>query len=196
ADLANVFRRVLEDDFARGRYVIGNGVNSTLAELTEAAAAAVGAPGAVSSSEQEARGRLGDNFAEVLLLDPEAAVYTSILYLLDGTSQEEAERIAWGVLANPLIHDVEIRSWTEWESSPPDLTVPRVDGHERPPVERAPRVGRARVRPNADPRSSGGRRRSRGGRRPGAVACPQRGQLGQSAHRIALVHLIGVAATR
>jgi nucleoside-diphosphate-sugar epimerase len=69
ADLADFFRRVLEDDFARGRYVIGNGVNSTLAELTEAAAAAVDAPGAVPGSEQEARGRLGDNFAEVLLLD-------------------------------------------------------------------------------------------------------------------------------
>jgi nucleoside-diphosphate-sugar epimerase len=69
ADLADVFRRVLEDGFARGRYVIGNGVNSTLAELTEAAAAAVGAPGAVPGSEQEARGRLSDNFAEVLLLD-------------------------------------------------------------------------------------------------------------------------------
>jgi nucleoside-diphosphate-sugar epimerase len=39
ADLANAFRRVLEDGFARGRYVIGNGVHSTLAELTEAAAA-------------------------------------------------------------------------------------------------------------------------------------------------------------
>jgi nucleoside-diphosphate-sugar epimerase len=69
ADLADFFRRVLEDDFARGRYVIGNGVDSTLAELTEAAAAAVDAPGAVPGSEQEARGRLGDNFAEVLLLD-------------------------------------------------------------------------------------------------------------------------------
>jgi nucleoside-diphosphate-sugar epimerase len=69
ADLANIFRRALEDGFARGRYVVGNGVHSTLAELTEAAAVAVGAPGAVPGSEQEARGRLGDNFAEVLLLD-------------------------------------------------------------------------------------------------------------------------------
>ena len=47
ADLADFFRRVLEDDSARGRYVIGNGVNSTVAELTEAAAVAAGAPGAV-----------------------------------------------------------------------------------------------------------------------------------------------------
>ena len=68
-DLADAFRRVLEDGFARGRYVIGNGVHSTLAELTEAAAVAAGAPGAVPGSEQEARARLGDQFAEVLLLD-------------------------------------------------------------------------------------------------------------------------------
>ena len=69
ADLANVFRRALEDGFARGRYVVGNGVHSTLAELTEAAAVAAGARGAVPGSGQEARARLGDQFAEVLLLD-------------------------------------------------------------------------------------------------------------------------------
>jgi nucleoside-diphosphate-sugar epimerase len=69
ADLADVFRRVLEDGFARGRYVVGNGVNPTVAELTEAAAVADGAPGAVPGSEDEARARLGDSFAEVLLLD-------------------------------------------------------------------------------------------------------------------------------
>jgi nucleoside-diphosphate-sugar epimerase len=69
ADLADFFRRVLEDESARGRYVIGNGVNSTVAELTRAAAAAVGAPGADPGSDDEARARLGDYFAEVLLLD-------------------------------------------------------------------------------------------------------------------------------
>jgi nucleoside-diphosphate-sugar epimerase len=69
ADLAEVFRRVLEDDSARGRYVIGNGLNPTVAELTEAAAVAVGAPGAVPGSDDEARARLGDAFAEVLLED-------------------------------------------------------------------------------------------------------------------------------
>src|SRR5689334_46979 len=69
ADLADFFRRVLEDDSARGRYIIGNGVNSTVAELTQAAAVAVGAPGAVPGSDEEARARLGDYFAEVLLLD-------------------------------------------------------------------------------------------------------------------------------
>ena len=69
ADLADFFRRVLEDDAARGYYVIGNGLNSSVAELTEAAAIAAGAPGAVPGSDEEARGRLGEYFAEVLLLD-------------------------------------------------------------------------------------------------------------------------------
>jgi nucleoside-diphosphate-sugar epimerase len=69
ADLANFFRLVLEEDSARGRYVIGNGQDPTLAELTEAAAVAAGAPGAVPGSDDEAKARLGDYFAEVLLLD-------------------------------------------------------------------------------------------------------------------------------
>jgi nucleoside-diphosphate-sugar epimerase len=68
ADVADFFRRVLEDDSARGYYVLGNGVNSTVAEITKAAAVAAGAPGAVPGSDEEARARLGDYFAEVLLL--------------------------------------------------------------------------------------------------------------------------------
>ena len=69
ADLADFFRRALETESAKGYYVIGNGANSTVAEITEAAAAAAAAPGAVPGSEQEAKARLGDYFAEVLLLD-------------------------------------------------------------------------------------------------------------------------------
>src|SRR5690348_1325205 len=69
ADLADFFRRALENESARGRYVIGNGVHPTVAELTLAAAVAAGAPGAVPGSGDEARARLGDYFAEVLLLD-------------------------------------------------------------------------------------------------------------------------------
>ena len=72
ADLADFFRRVLEDESARGLYVVGDGANPTVAEITEAAAAAVGAPGAVPGSDHEARARLGDYFAEVLLLDQAA----------------------------------------------------------------------------------------------------------------------------
>ena len=69
ADLAEVFRRVVESDSARGSYLIGDGWNPTVAELTEAAAVPVGAPGAVPGSDDEARARLGDYFADVLLLD-------------------------------------------------------------------------------------------------------------------------------
>jgi len=69
ADLADLFRRVLENDAARGYYVVAGESHPTVAELTEAAAAAVGAAGAVPGSDDEARARLGDYFAEVLLLD-------------------------------------------------------------------------------------------------------------------------------
>jgi nucleoside-diphosphate-sugar epimerase len=83
ADLARFFRRVLESDSARGRYVVGNGLNPTVAELTEAAAVAAGAPGAAPGSDDEARARLGDYFAEVLLLD-------------QGTSAAKArDRLGW-----------------------------------------------------------------------------------------------------
>ncbi len=67
ADLADFFRRALEQDSAQGYYV--NGLSPTVAELTQAAALVVGAPGAVPGSDDEARSRLGDYFAEVLLLD-------------------------------------------------------------------------------------------------------------------------------
>jgi len=69
ADLADFFRRVLENDSARGYYVVGNGLNPTVAELTDAAAVAAGATGAVPGSDDEAKARLGDYFGEVLLLD-------------------------------------------------------------------------------------------------------------------------------
>jgi nucleoside-diphosphate-sugar epimerase len=69
ADLASCFRLALEQDSARGRYVIGDGQDPTVAELTEAAAVAADAAGAVPGSDAEAKERLGVAFAEVLLLD-------------------------------------------------------------------------------------------------------------------------------
>jgi hypothetical protein len=60
ADLADFFRRALENESARGRYVIGSGAHPTVAELTQAAAVAAGAAGAVPGSDDEARARLGD----------------------------------------------------------------------------------------------------------------------------------------
>jgi nucleoside-diphosphate-sugar epimerase len=72
ADVADAFRRVLENDAARGRYLVADGANPNLGDVTSAVAAAVGAPGAVPGSDDEARARLGDYFAEVLLLDQSA----------------------------------------------------------------------------------------------------------------------------
>ena len=72
-DLANFFRRVLEDESARGRYIVGDGLNPTVAAVTEAAAVATGAPGAVPGSDEEARARLGDYLAEALLADEAAS---------------------------------------------------------------------------------------------------------------------------
>ena len=69
ADLARFFRRVLESDAARGRYVVGDGSNPTVAELTEAAASQSALRERSPVLMSEARARLGDYFAEVLLLD-------------------------------------------------------------------------------------------------------------------------------
>ena len=51
ADMAVAFRRVLQNDSALGRYIVGDGANLTVAELTSAAAAAVGAPGAAPAQK-------------------------------------------------------------------------------------------------------------------------------------------------
>jgi nucleoside-diphosphate-sugar epimerase len=58
SDLAQAFRLVLESPAARGYYVIGNGLNQTVAEITQAAADAAGVAGAVPGSDQEARARV------------------------------------------------------------------------------------------------------------------------------------------
>ncbi len=73
SDLADAFRRALENDSARGFYLVGDGRNPTVVELTEAAAVALDAPGAVPGSDDEARARVGGPFAEVLLLDQRVA---------------------------------------------------------------------------------------------------------------------------
>lgn len=92
-DLANAFRLILENDRAKGTYTVGDGLNPTLAELTRAAAVAVGAPGAVPGSEEEARARLGDYFAEALLLDQA------------GTSAKARTELGWRPSHPGLVED-------------------------------------------------------------------------------------------
>jgi phosphoribosylformylglycinamidine synthase subunit PurSL len=69
-------------------------------------------------------------------LPDSAAVYTSTQYLIDGVDRAGAERIAQGLLGNPVIQSTKIESFAEWQAAPPDLSVPRVASHARPPVER------------------------------------------------------------
>jgi nucleoside-diphosphate-sugar epimerase len=93
ADLADFFVLALEDETARGYYVVGDGVRSTVAEITAAAAEAVGAPGAVPGSEAELRSRVGDYFAEVLLLD-------------QATPATKARALGWSPSRPSLVDDL------------------------------------------------------------------------------------------
>ncbi|MCA9596505.1 MAG: hypothetical protein KC776_24485 [Myxococcales bacterium] len=65
-----------------------------------------------------------------------SAVYTSTLFLLDGISEADAERVALKLLANPVIQSISLQSHEAWRASAPDVSVPRVLDHARPPVER------------------------------------------------------------
>ena len=91
-DLADAFRRVVENDSAHGYYVVGNGANQTVAEISSAAAVAVGAPSAVPGSADEARARFGDYLAEVLLLD-------------QGTAADRARRELGWTPSHPTLAD-------------------------------------------------------------------------------------------
>ncbi len=68
-------------------------------------------------------------------LGPDAAVYTSRVYLLAGVSLEQGQRIARELLANEIIERIDVRSWDEFAGGPVDLSVPKVSATAVPPVE-------------------------------------------------------------
>ena len=53
-------------------------------------------------------------------LSGDAAVYSSLLYLLDGVNREEAEHISSDLLANSAIQTANVHTWEQWRRSPPD----------------------------------------------------------------------------
>jgi nucleoside-diphosphate-sugar epimerase len=71
-DLADLYLRLIESPGASGYFIAASGDNPTVRELTEAAARAAGAAGVVPETDEDARGRLGQYFADALLLDQQA----------------------------------------------------------------------------------------------------------------------------
>ncbi len=61
-------------------------------------------------------------------LAPTESVYTCVQYFFRGAalSRADVERMAVGLLANPLIHTIRIFSAADWASSPVDETVPAI----------------------------------------------------------------------
>jgi nucleoside-diphosphate-sugar epimerase len=117
ADLADFFVQALEDENARGYYVVGDGVNSTVAEITAAAAEAAGAPGAVPGSADELRSRVGDYLADVLLLD-------------QATRAAKARELGWHPSRPSLVDD--LRDGSYRRSSPSSSTLRGNDNESRP----------------------------------------------------------------
>jgi phosphoribosylformylglycinamidine synthase len=64
----------------------------------------------------------------------DTAVYTSVMYLLEGVDRRQGERIAFELLANPVIQDITLASYDEWRSAAADLTIPKVAGGPPPQV--------------------------------------------------------------
>jgi phosphoribosylformylglycinamidine synthase len=91
-------------------------------------------PGVADPVGKSARVAIEDTLGR--RLEETAAVYTSVQYLLEGADREQTERIAFQLLANPVVHTVKLETWEEWRAAPPDLSIPRVAGGRRPPVRR------------------------------------------------------------
>ena len=68
-------------------------------------------------------------------LGDDAAVYTSVLYLIDGVDTDQAQTIAVDLLANPVIQDIHVASRQDWLEAPVDLSTPKIEGGARPEVE-------------------------------------------------------------
>ncbi len=89
-------------------------------------------PGVADPIGKSARVAIQDTLGRAL--GDEAAVYSSVMYLLDGVDQAEAERIAFELLANPVIQTASVVSFEEWRGAEPDLSVPKVVGGKTPEV--------------------------------------------------------------
>jgi phosphoribosylformylglycinamidine synthase len=87
-------------------------------------------PGVADPIGKSARVAIEDTLGRTL--GGEAAVYTSVMYLLEGVTRSGAERIAYELLANPVIQTASVVTLGEWIGADPDLSVPKVAGGQTP----------------------------------------------------------------
>ena len=90
-------------------------------------------PGVTDPIGRSALVAVGDTLGRAV--PPDSAVFTSTVYLFEGIGAEEAEQIALGLLANPVIQTIDIHTAKELLDSPPDLSIPRVLGEGSRPTE-------------------------------------------------------------
>ena len=89
-------------------------------------------PGVTDPVGKSAKVAIEDTLGRAL--GDDAAVYCSRIYFLRGIDRGQGERIAVELLANPVIQTTTVRTRDEWRTTPPDLTVPRVQDRSVPPV--------------------------------------------------------------
>jgi phosphoribosylformylglycinamidine synthase len=89
-------------------------------------------PGVTDPVGKSARVCVEDTLGRKLAED--AAVYTSTMYLLDGVSRFEAERIATELVANAVIQTIRIDEYDAWQNAAIDVSVPRIAAHATPAV--------------------------------------------------------------
>ena len=91
-------------------------------------------PGVTDPVGKSARVAVGDLLGRDL--GAKAAVYASRLYLFDGITREQGERIGRDLIANEVIEDIEVMTFEQWEASPVAVDPPKVLETPMPAVER------------------------------------------------------------
>ncbi|MBU4199916.1 MAG: phosphoribosylformylglycinamidine synthase [Verrucomicrobia bacterium] len=93
-------------------------------------------PGVTDNVGRTARVALSDVLDRAL--DPGEDVYTSLQYFIRAPemSREQARQLGTDLLANPLIHSLQVFSADEWRTHPADDSVPAI--HDKPEPEAQP----------------------------------------------------------
>jgi len=88
-------------------------------------------PGVTDNVGRTARVLAGDVLGRVMAEGEAVYTETTWIFRAPGLPRDQAERIALGILANPVIQTVRTDSYDEWREKGVDLTVPEVEGDSR-----------------------------------------------------------------